>query len=339
MTSFILKFTLDGSKPQITRTVAIPAESSFFDLHRAIQDSFGWIDSHLHEFVVGKQRELIGHTAIPDVKDEREFAIADYQDQPIHYNYDFGDRWETTVEWMGTSEDYLIPTLVDYQEVSPTDDSGGLMGFQMMWKTMSKPDDPNYKETKEWFDNFPPRTREYAEFAVATYLTSGVRKGRRCVKPGIIGEMTQIFTLPFTGDLYLDIENSKVCEMVDSVKQKSRFSKVTRNLLESDPERFAKIEFSFEGLDKTAARMAPAFDVTKDCTLTDTKSVVDASTEDKTEWMTYSITYYVKQILDAADLFIDYGYNGFNPTELSFRSLQNDPASLNKMLEEFREQE
>lgn len=337
MTSFILKFTLDGSKPQITRTVAIPCESSFFDLHRAIQDSFGWIDSHLHEFVVGKQRILIGHTAIPDVKDEREFAIADYKDEPVHYVYDFGDRWEVTMEWQGTSEDYAIPTLIDFQEVSPVDDSGGLTGFKMIQKTLQNPEDSDYKETKEWFDSYPPRTREFAEFALSTYIASGVRNGRRCVKPDILGEMTQLFILPHTGDLYLDIENSKVCELVDSVKQKSRFSKVTDKLLRSDSGRFAKIEPSFEGLDATAAKMAPLFDVQKDCVLSDAKSVMDASKGDKSEWITYSMTYYVKELLDKAGLFIDYGYNEYNPTELAFRKLQNDPAALNAALDQFRQ--
>ncbi len=339
MTSFILKFTLDGSRPAVIRKVAIPAESSFFDLHRAIQDSFGWIDSHLHEFIVGKKRELIGHTAIPDVKDETDIAIKNFKDEPIHYNYDFGDRLEVTVEWEGESEDYIIPTLLDYQEVSPVDDSGGVLGFHMIWKTLQNPDDPEYKETKEWIDNYPPRTKDYAEFAVSTYLTSGVRNGRRSVKSDIVGEMTQIFVLPYKNDLYLDLENSKVCEYVESVKDKSRFSKVTKKLLDSDPERYVRIFVSYDDLDRTAERMAPVFDVKKEVTLKDSRSVVDASTEDKTEWMTYSLTYYVKSVLDKAGLFIDYGYNGYNPTELSFRKLQNDPAALNDMLDQFRQKE
>ena len=339
MTSFILKFSLDGSEPMVSRTVAIPVEASFFDLHRAIQDSMGWMDIHLHEFVVGKSRKLIGHTAIPEVEDEREVAISGFKGEPIHYNYDFGARWAVTVTWEGESEDYLIPTLIDFQEVCPVDDSRGFEGFKRIQDILADPNNEEYKQVKEWIDNFPPRTREFSEFAVSTYLTAGVRKGRKCVKPDIIGEMTQMFTLPFSGELYLDIDNSKVCELVDSVKKKSRFTKVTKNLLTSDPERFARFEFSFEGLDKVAKKMAPVFDVVKDRNITDTKSVIDISTDDKTEWMTYSMTYYIKDILDASYLYIDYGYNGFNPVELTFRQLQNDPAALEKMLDEFRDKE
>ena len=339
MTSFILEFSLDGSEPKVSRSVAIPTEASFFDLHRTIQDSMGWMDIHLHEFIVGKSRKLVGHTAIPEVEDEREVAIADYKDEPIHYNYDFGEKWEVTVTWKGESDDYIIPTLTDYQEVCPVDDCGGFEGFKKIQTIMEDPKNEEYEQVKKWMDNFPPRTKEFSEFAVSTYLIAGVMMGRRCVKPDIIGEMTQMFSLPFSGELYLDIENSKVCELVDSVKKKSRFTKVTKNLLTSDPERFANFEFSFEGLDKEAEILAPVFNVKKERKIVDTKSVIDISTEDKTEWMTYSITYYIREILDNAGLYIDYGYNGFNPVELTFRQLQNDPAALEKMLEEFRDKE
>ena len=64
---------------------------------------------------------------------------------------------------------------------------------------------------------------------------------------------------------------------------------------------------------------------------------MDASKGDKSEWMTYSMTYYVKELLDKAGLFIDYGYNEYNPTELAFRKLQNDPAALNAALDQFRQ--
>ena len=151
--------------------------------------------------------------------------------------------------------------------------------------------------------------------------------------------VAMIFVLPFKGDLYLDIENSKVCELVSSVRDKSRMVKVTEKILSSDPERFARISVSYDGLDRMAERMAPVFDVIKGIELKDAASVIQASKGDKTEWMTYSMTYYVKSVLDDADLFIDYGYNEYNPTELTFRMLRNDPAALDAMLDQFRDKE
>ena len=338
MTSFILKFTLDGSKPSIYRKMAVPDVSTFYDLHRNIQDCMGWTDVHLHEFIAGKMRKLIGPAVLPDVADEREILISDYKDEPIHYNYDFGDRWEVTVEWEGES-DSIIPELLDFQEVCPVDDSGGLQGFKMMQKILNDPNNSDYEETKAWMENYPPRTRDYAEFAVATYIPSGVRNGRRSVNVNMVGAMSQMFSMPSSGTLYLDIENTKVCELVDSVKQKSRFTKVTKNLLSSDPDRFVKIAFTFDGLDAMAEKMASHFEIEKKRKITSVEDVIAMSTEDKTEWMTYSITYYIKQILDENGLYIDYGYGGYNPVELTFRKLQNDPAALNSVLDEFRDKE
>jgi len=46
------KITLKGTKPPIWRRIQVPATYSFYDLHVAIQDAMGWMDSHLHEFTV-----------------------------------------------------------------------------------------------------------------------------------------------------------------------------------------------------------------------------------------------------------------------------------------------
>jgi hypothetical protein len=97
MKSYILDITLDGTEPAVRRKVAIPSDSSFFDLHRVIQDCMGWMDIHIHEFVVGKDRTLIGPAALKDVQDEREVALSDHIRKKIHYTYDFGDFWEVTV--------------------------------------------------------------------------------------------------------------------------------------------------------------------------------------------------------------------------------------------------
>ncbi|MGH9682581.1 MAG: plasmid pRiA4b ORF-3 family protein, partial [Candidatus Acidiferrales bacterium] len=52
-TVYEIKITLNGSKPPIWRSVLVPAESTLFKLHRIIQETMGWTDSHLHQFVIG----------------------------------------------------------------------------------------------------------------------------------------------------------------------------------------------------------------------------------------------------------------------------------------------
>ena len=48
-----LKATLTGIKPAIWRRILVPADYTFFDLHIALQDAFGWFDCHLHQFFTG----------------------------------------------------------------------------------------------------------------------------------------------------------------------------------------------------------------------------------------------------------------------------------------------
>ncbi len=334
MKSYILDITLDGTEPAVRRKVAIPSDSSFFDLHRVIQDCMGWMDIHIHEFVVGKDRTLIGPAALKDVQDEREVALSDHIRKKIHYTYDFGDFWEVTVSYAGKSEDYLIPKLLEFEEEAPVDDAGGLEGFKRIKGILADPSDPDHERVREWMKSFPPRSRQFVEFSIATYLYSGVRNGRRGVNPLTIGAMTEVFTVPHTGDLYVDVENGKVCELVDSVKQKSRLGKVTEKLIESDPERYAAITVSYDDLDAMAESMAKEFGVEKKIRIADGASLLSLSKDDRTEWLTYSISYYAKQVLDSVGLYIDYGYVELPVTEIKFREMRKDPEKLMSVLRE-----
>ena len=47
-----LRVALLGVEPGVWRRIQVPGESTFWDLHVAIQDAMGWTDSHLHEFRV-----------------------------------------------------------------------------------------------------------------------------------------------------------------------------------------------------------------------------------------------------------------------------------------------
>ena len=46
------KISLNDIAPVIWRRIQVPAQSSFWDLHVAIQDAMGWQDYHLHLFSI-----------------------------------------------------------------------------------------------------------------------------------------------------------------------------------------------------------------------------------------------------------------------------------------------
>lgn len=101
---FQFKITLHGSKPTIWREIIVPANYTFFDLHVAIQDAFGWTDSHLHQYFIGspfKSSSRNKNIAWPnpemdDVIDESKAIIDEYFKtigETMYYEYDFGDSW------------------------------------------------------------------------------------------------------------------------------------------------------------------------------------------------------------------------------------------------------
>ena len=50
-----LKVTLQGIRPPIWRRLEVPLEFSFGQLSEVILAAFGWTNSHLHQFEVGKR--------------------------------------------------------------------------------------------------------------------------------------------------------------------------------------------------------------------------------------------------------------------------------------------
>ena len=52
-------------EPEIWRSFILPADASFKDLHLAIQDSFGWQQAHLYEFMRQFKRSAQTIAGIP----------------------------------------------------------------------------------------------------------------------------------------------------------------------------------------------------------------------------------------------------------------------------------
>ena len=63
-------------EPKISRSLELPVELNFAQLHEVLQAAFSWTDSHLHQFNVGGL--IVG---------------APEFDQDALSEYDFGDDW------------------------------------------------------------------------------------------------------------------------------------------------------------------------------------------------------------------------------------------------------
>lgn len=119
MKNYVLKVRLRGT--DIWRTLAIPADCGFFDLHEAIQTAFGWADFYYHEFTAGGTTIADDANEEPDLLPEKfryeyeanlEFFLKNVKS--MTYVYDLEQPWVHEVEIEGVLEEgFDIPVLLD----------------------------------------------------------------------------------------------------------------------------------------------------------------------------------------------------------------------------------
>ncbi len=137
---------LTGCDDPVWRRIVVPVQYSFWDLHVAIQDAMGWLDCHLHEFVVTEpKRSLSVRVGLPDEEfpEERptlegwkvpiEKFFGAYDSRPAAYLYDFGDDWQHVV----SCEDHMLaepgekyPQCIGGANACPPEDVGGVHGYR-----------------------------------------------------------------------------------------------------------------------------------------------------------------------------------------------------------------
>ena len=141
------RIALKEIEPVIWRRIQVPAEYSFWDLHVAVQDAMGWLDSHLHAFEMPdakapKQKARFGIPGelFDDYDDDEtlpgwEYRIADYftlANVRAEYVYDFGDHWDHDIvleDILPRFEGMDYPRCVAGQRACPPEDVGGSHGY------------------------------------------------------------------------------------------------------------------------------------------------------------------------------------------------------------------
>jgi hypothetical protein len=94
---YLLKISLVDLEPQIWRRFVVPASITLDRLHDVIQIAMGWTDSHLHQFMIGKNRFTEYPEHREDGLEEANYRLGDLVKQKnrrFGYLYDFGDSWE-----------------------------------------------------------------------------------------------------------------------------------------------------------------------------------------------------------------------------------------------------
>ena len=160
------KIVLQGIEPTIWRRIQVPDYYTFWDLHCAITDAFGWLDYHMHQFTIcnpkGGKTELIGMPDKEGFEDDVKTLpgwkkkIARYftlKNNTCDYLYDFGDGWEHTVvleSILPKEEKVIYPSCIAGENACPPEDVGSTLGYQHFLKVMADPQHEEHDDLLAW---------------------------------------------------------------------------------------------------------------------------------------------------------------------------------------------
>lgn len=133
-----LKISLKGSKPPIWRRILLSEDTTFYELHKIIQELFGWLDYHLHEFEVGEfsigvpSDNISSIFSLSETLDEEKTRLSKFNFKPkdkFKYTYDFGDDWVHKIEIekiLEPVEGEVYPKCIKGKRNAPPEDCGGI---------------------------------------------------------------------------------------------------------------------------------------------------------------------------------------------------------------------
>ena len=163
-------------RPRIWRRFLLHQQATFQDLHDAIQDAFGWTDSHLWEFSRAEKRgapiaasrgdELTAdwRSDDEDVPDPADIRLASFftprGPKKCRYLYDFGDRWDHVVALRRRVElpEPFGRRLLDGARACPPEDCGGVPGYAACCAFVATGKHPwqDAGEFAEWLGDWRP---------------------------------------------------------------------------------------------------------------------------------------------------------------------------------------
>jgi hypothetical protein len=155
-----LRVELLEIRPTIWRRIIVPESITLPRLHRVIQASVGWTNSHLHEFVIGGVRYS---TPDPDwseelrQRDERGVVLCKAlgaEARCFDYIYDFGDDWHHVVvleDRHATASGRATGIqCIAGENACPPEDVGGPHGYSDFLIALTDSKHEQHSEYRQW---------------------------------------------------------------------------------------------------------------------------------------------------------------------------------------------
>ncbi len=147
--------------PIIFRTLLVPDILTFYQLHCILQLSFGWTNSHCHQFESPFEPNVSitnlgeSYDATEKIIDSRKVKIRPYLhlNAFIMYTYDMGDHWQHGIFVEKVSEvkpGNTHPVCLEGAKSCPPEDCGGMHGYWNLVAAMKKGKGPDFQEYVRW---------------------------------------------------------------------------------------------------------------------------------------------------------------------------------------------
>ena len=109
MKLFKLKIVLTGYSEEVSRTILVPVDIDFEELHQNIQRAMGWENEHLYAFKVREDEIRPDDTLDINDLDARKSIYTQIntllrKGDTFEYLYDMGDDWKHEIEVVDTIE-------------------------------------------------------------------------------------------------------------------------------------------------------------------------------------------------------------------------------------------
>ncbi|MFY9842728.1 MAG: plasmid pRiA4b ORF-3 family protein [Terriglobales bacterium] len=161
---YVVKVTLLGTSPPVWRRILVPRKITLRNLHRTLQTVMGWTNSHLHQFILPRQKFFDPrHRVGTKVADESRTRLGDLiwtAGAKLLYEYDFGDGWqhELLLEKVLLGDESFRQLCVAGDRNCPPEDCGGSTGFSELVKALQDSTHPEHDDIREWVGDFVPES-------------------------------------------------------------------------------------------------------------------------------------------------------------------------------------
>jgi hypothetical protein len=154
-----LEVVLAELVPAVRRRIALEADRSLSDLHRAVQAAMGWHDVHTHRFRSGERLLGVPGT-LPDTQDQHGIRVEDLlrsAGDRIEYLYDPRDAWlhEIRLERLRPGRpDEVLPSCLEGERSCPPESCGGPRAYAELVADLSQPESAAGRRAHQWLGGF-----------------------------------------------------------------------------------------------------------------------------------------------------------------------------------------